>query len=88
MTISILPNPEINIDDIQIENPTEYQNIELCKHFKETLEKKEYKIERLSKTSAVIYGLLTLLSRDQDPVIFQQLYSYVEQEMVWLMGLD
>jgi len=88
MTISILPNPEINIDDIQIENPTEYQHIELCKHFKETLEKKEYKIERLSKTSAVIYGLLTLLSRDQDPVIFQQLYSYVEQEMEWLMGLD
>jgi len=88
MTISILPNPEINISDVQIDNPTEYQHIELCKHFKETLEKKEYKIERLSKTSAVIYGLLTLLSREQDPVIFQQLYSYVEQEMEWLLGLD
>lgn len=88
MTISILPNPEINIDDIQIQNPTEYQHIELCKHFKETLEKKEYKIERLSKTFSVTYGLLTLLSREQDPVIFQQLYSYVEQEMEWLLGLD
>lgn len=88
MTIVLLPDPEINIDDIRIENPTEYQHLELCKHFKTTLDKKNYKLERLTKTSAVIYGLMTMLSREHDPVIFQQLYCYVEQEMEWLLGLD
>ena len=92
MTIPISPNQEllteINIDDIKIENPTEYQHVELCKHFKETIEKKNYKIERLSKTLAVLYGLVTLLSTELCPVILHQTHNHIEQEMEWLLDLD
>ena len=92
MTIPISPNQEllteINIDDIKIENPTEYQHVELCKHFKETIEKKNYKIERLSKTLAVLYGLVTLLSTELCPIILHQTHNHIEQEMEWLLDLD
>lgn len=92
MTIPISPNQEllteINIDDIKIDNPTEYQHVELCKHFKETIEKKNYKIERLSKTLAVLYGLVTLLSTELCPVILHQTHNHIEQEMEWLLDLD
>jgi hypothetical protein len=92
MTIPISPNQEllteINIDDIKIDNPTEYQHVELCKHFKETIEKKNYKIERLSKTLAVLYGLVTLLSTELCPIILHQTHNHIEQEMEWLLDLD
>lgn len=92
MAIPISPNQEIlteiNIDDIKIDNPTEYQHVELCKHFKETVEKKNYKIERLSKTLAVIYGLVTLLSTELCPIILNQTHNHIEQEMEWLLDLD
>tara|TARA_R110000787_G_C13374596_1_gene441188 strand:- start:131 stop:412 length:282 start_codon:yes stop_codon:yes gene_type:complete len=92
MTIPISPNQEnlteINIDDIKIENPTEYQHVELCKHFKQTIEKKNYKIERLSKSLAVVYGLVTLLSTDLCPIILHHTHNHIEQEIEWLLDLE
>jgi hypothetical protein len=92
MTLPISPNTdtltEINIEDIKIENPTEYQHLELCKHFKQTIEKKNYKIERLCKSLAVVYGLVTLLSTDLCPVILHNTHNYLEQEIEWLLDLE
>ena len=82
------PMTEINIADIKIENPTEYQHLELCKHFKETIEKKDYKIERISKTLTVVYGLVTLLSTELCPIVLHHTHNYLEQEVEWLLGLD
>tara|TARA_R110002167_G_scaffold354262_1_gene567856 strand:- start:377 stop:661 length:285 start_codon:yes stop_codon:yes gene_type:complete len=93
MAITIYPPTTIdlstvNIEDIRIENPTENQHLELCKHFKETVAKKNFKIERMSKAMAVVYGLVTLLSTDLCPVILHHTHNYLEQEIEWLLDLE
>ena len=99
MAITIYPPTNtdlstVNIEDIRIENPTENQRLELCKHFKETVAKKDYKIERMSKAMAVVYGLVTLLTSHSEPstelcpVVLHHTHNYLEQEIEWLLDLE
>lgn len=67
---------------------TEKEMLDMGKHFKEIIEKKDQKIERLSKTIALAYGTRCI---EEDPeaavLVLSSLHQYLTLEVERLMGL-
>lgn len=69
---------------------TEKELLEMGKHFKNIIEKKEEKITRLSKTIALCYGLTRCIEEDPEcaSLVIASLHQYLNLEISWLMELD
>lgn len=69
---------------------TEKEMLEMAKHFKDLLEKKENKIERLCKTIALCYGLTRCIEEDPEcaSLLIASLHQYLSLEMDRLMGIN
>jgi len=68
---------------------TEKEMLDMGKHFKEIIEKKDQKIERLSKTIALAYGLTRCIEEDPEAavLVLSSLHQYLTLEVERLMGL-
>ena len=69
---------------------TEKEMLDMGKHFKELLDKKDQKIERLCKTIALAYGLTRCIEEDPEcaALVISSLHQYLSLEMERLMNLS